>query len=504
MTTHSLPRHSIVSGHRALILVILVGFVLRVCFYLFGAIIYYGSSGFELGPDTGWWIAIVENLLSHGVYSSDLGNEYGFFTRPPGYTVFLGIFYLLADGDPLLTARYAVFAQIVLDTVSIYFVYRIAELGLGRRSYGLVAAVLYALYPFAIVWTAIAYAETLSLFLFLAGTLVLLGNRRPLSQFWAGCLMGFAILTRVQLVLVIGPALVAVWMINRTDIASLRDLRPLAYFLLGIVVTYGSWPLRNYVVHDQPIFTQHLGGRYHWAPDIMAFREYIWSVKTDWDPQFSQILGSGEVTWPEASLLLPGDSAELNRAVSLARACGEGFNSFRETMGWDYSHVTSTENCNEEVAAIFQRLQARQNSMNPLNVYVLVPLGNLRKAVFKSELLSPSSPLAAMAGRVLFGFRTVLLSLGIFGLILIARSRPSGRGYGLLVLVGLYAAACYLTLSFLHRNMEIRYLIHADVLLLVPAAFVIGQGLLRIRRVRGGGATSTTRTGDFVSPGAPL
>jgi hypothetical protein len=71
--------------------VVLLGLIVRILFYFFGAALYYGKENFFKGGDTNWWVDNIANLINYGVYTDELNTEYGYFTRLPGYSFFIGI-----------------------------------------------------------------------------------------------------------------------------------------------------------------------------------------------------------------------------------------------------------------------------------------------------------------------------------------------------------------------------------------------------------------------------
>jgi hypothetical protein len=77
-------------------LIILLGLTIRVVFYFFGASIYFGTDNFVKGGDSKWWLDNFVNLINHSTYTDELNTEYGYFTRLPVYSFFIGFFYLLS------------------------------------------------------------------------------------------------------------------------------------------------------------------------------------------------------------------------------------------------------------------------------------------------------------------------------------------------------------------------------------------------------------------------
>ncbi|MBU0764312.1 MAG: hypothetical protein KJ607_05710, partial [Bacteroidetes bacterium] len=104
--------------------------------------------------------------------------------------------------------------------------------------------------------------------------------------------------------------------------------------------------------------------------------------------------------------------------------------------------------------------------------YLFVPLQNLKKALFKTTLLYDTGPFAKVIGSGLFIYRTILIIIGIFGsLLMIYRKIPEALIFILFFAI-LYLLLCFGTTTQA-RNIEIRYFLQADIMLLFPAAALI-------------------------------
>ena len=181
----------------------------RVLFYFFGGKVYYGKAEFSIGGDTTTWVTSIINLIEHGTYSVDLNEPTGYFFRPPGYSFFIGLFYLLSGKNILLAYKLIVWAQLLLDTASIYLIYKIVNRVFFNKIFSISAAILYTFYPFSIVWAPIIYAETTSVFFLLAGTWFFVNDKLKAHYFFSGLFIGIATLTRLQIIFFFPAALLA-------------------------------------------------------------------------------------------------------------------------------------------------------------------------------------------------------------------------------------------------------------------------------------------------------
>ncbi|MFN5795542.1 MAG: glycosyltransferase family 39 protein, partial [Bacteroidota bacterium] len=175
--------------------VVLVGLAVRMLFYFFGAALYYGKENFFKGGDTNWWVDNIANLINYGVYTDELNTEYGYFTRLPGYSFFIGIFYLITGKNVFLAFKIIAWIQIILDSFAIYLVYKISFFTFKNDKTALVNSIIYALYPFVFVWNVIVYAESLSVFLLLLSLFFLLRKKTTTNYILSGILLGIGILT---------------------------------------------------------------------------------------------------------------------------------------------------------------------------------------------------------------------------------------------------------------------------------------------------------------------
>lgn len=456
--------------------IVLLGFSVRILFVLFGAEYYFGREKFYVGGDSYWWLNNIINLIEHGVYTDNLENEFGYFTRTPGYSFFIGFFYILFGKNIDLTFKSIVAVQIILDTISIYLVYRIGK-RIFNNSVGILSAFIFSIYPFVIVWSAVVYAETLSVFLFLLSILVFLNAKNEKQYFLSGLIFSLSVLTRIQLIVFI-PFFILISIFEvakKNDNFSITKYKNAFFFTLSIIIVYGSWPTRNFIFHGKPIFAQHLGDRGHWSPDYYYYMQYIWSVKTDHEPQLSQILKGEKVDFPKSSYIHEKDSILLFKVVELSRNCGEGFSYFARSMGIRDTVVKRGQDCNEEIVSLYKQLIANQKKYNKLSYYFIVPINNLKKAVFKNSLYKPTTNSISVFANLLFAYRTLLILTGTLSLVFIfINNKELFFSNGILIIIS-YVFFWYFFHSFIYRNMEIRYLLHADLLLIFPAAYTIDK-----------------------------
>ena len=183
-----------------IILIVVAGILLRIIFYQFFAWYYFGVENFECNGDSKEYILAIRNLIHYGEYTIDFGDERGYFARSPGYPFFIGFIYLLSGLNLELTKELLPWIQILLDGLNIFLCYRILD-SLQQRKSAIILAVLYACYPFVILWNPIIQSEILTVTFMLLSICVLVRAKSKGQFFLIGILCSLATLTRMQLLL---------------------------------------------------------------------------------------------------------------------------------------------------------------------------------------------------------------------------------------------------------------------------------------------------------------
>jgi len=468
--------HAIITINYILIkrlsLIIFAGFIIRIIFLLFFSVDFYGRNNIYVDGDTYNWAQSFQNLIETGSYTINQSHEYGFFGRMPGYSFFLGIFWLIIGNWDSVYPVVAL-VQMILDVVAIWLVYKTAMNVFNHKTTALISSSLYAFYPFIIVWNPVCYSESVSVFLMIA-SLYFLTKKTNKSIFISGVFLGVGILFRPQLLFLVPLFSIAVIFISKKTIPI-----SLVLFIMAITITYGLWPIRNYLLHKKLILTQDLRGINNWDTDVLSFMQYTYSVKAEWEPQFSSIIYNSETEWPKESYRTKNDSLLLDYAVSLSKNCGFGFSHWK---GYWKKPLKKCESCSEQIAAIYNHLRNNQILYNSYNYWIIVPINNFKKAVFKSSLNKNDTTVKKLAS-LLFYLRSFLIICGLVGIILMLKKR---NYYSLIFasfLILLYFSLCIGT-SPQMRNIEIRYFLHADILLLFPAAYLFSITYKKFQRKR--------------------
>lgn len=447
--------------NKILFFIIITGLFARVFFSFYLAEAYFSRENIYIDKDTYAWLNSFNHLIEHGSYTANAGSEYGYFLRMPGYSFLLGSIYYICGSNPDIAFPLMAWLQILLDVAAVWLVYKIAGKLFGKGKLSLFIAGLYALYPFIIVWNPVSYSESVSIFLMLVGVYFFL-HKYKCQFFLSGLFIGLGVLFRPQIILLIPLIGIYIMWINNWNLR--RFQKPGLIFSLAIVIFYGIWPISNYVVHKKIILTQDLRGAPNWNEDVIAFMQYTYSVKTEWEPQFSNILHNNEVRFPENAYFCKEDSIKLEKAIQLSKNCGSGFSYWQ---GY-WKEPLQDEKCTKEIAMLYNELRESQIKTFPWNYYLYLPLQNLKKAIFKNELYNITG--VRKYASYLFYYRTLLILLGFAGgFLMLWRKRKEWLIF-LAFPVLLYLTLCFGT-GVQFRNMEIRYFLHADVALLFSAGY---------------------------------
>ena len=276
----------LLSKYLTLIMIVFLAIITQVGFNYF-------STGLDLNSepkkDEIIFTNIAWNLISDNGYS--INGELPTARRPPGYPFLLaGIFSVF--GKNWVAARTA---NILLISLTIGITYLIGT-KLFNRSIGFLSVLLISIL-YRGFYEIPLRMESDTLFLFLVSTVLVVFIKiydRPTSwklKLLSGILLGLAILTRSELILLI-PFLF-IWAVliyyPRFGVA----LQTLALILIPISLLVLPWLVRNYIVFDRVLMATNLG-RVMWGvynPDTFTELDYMGG----WHPPELNIRNAGEI-----------------------------------------------------------------------------------------------------------------------------------------------------------------------------------------------------------------
>jgi len=445
-----------------------VGLFVRLIFTWFFAENYYGIENFFCQGDTKGWAYSFQNLYEKSIYAYNVNVEYSHFLRIPGYSFFLGFFYLLCGKDWTVAYKVCGYTQIFIDVFNIYLIKIIAQKVYQNIKISSLAAWIFALYPFAIVWNPVCYSEILSLHLLLLSVWFFVKkDDKKINLFWCGFTIALSALVRPQIAIIF-PVFGITILFQKVTLTL--KLKQALIYGTTVFCIFGIWPARNYINHNKFVLMQDLRGSSNWHGEVLAFTAFMYSAQSDWEPQFTQILKNQQVKIPEHFIGTKQDSIKLLRAFELCKTNGVSFSYWKGY--WQNKIVTDSSKLDSMVNA-FTELREMQVQQHPFIFYVILPIENLKKAIFKTSLYDTKSMIRKIASS-LFVLRTLLIFLGVFGCILMFRKNEY-KSFALLLFSYwslLYLALCAGT-GPMFRNIEVRYFLHPDVLLLIPASYFI-------------------------------
>lgn len=464
-----------------LVIIIFIGLALRLVFYFFGAEIFYGKENFHEQGDTNDFFLPVYNLIEHGIFSNNLEHPKGVIGREPGYPFFIGLFYLLAGKNYVWMCYSVIFSQILLDTICVFLLYIITKSIFKNTTIALTTSFLYSTYPFIIVWTPILYAEALGVALVVFIIYTLRNTRQGNNFFIVGIVIALGVFVRPQIIFTLPAIILSLLILHRKNLQ--KGLKPILYCSFGFILTYGAWPIRNYFLYDQLFFFKDVSSTRDMQDDRLNFARYMQSMQTDWEPQATQLITNKEVVFPKEAFISKNDSIKLLKALNLSKTCSNGFAAYMQKP-----LIPKDVDCTEETAKLWKELKLSQIKNNPFNYYVKVPLNNLKKAIFKFRLYinykSPNrSDMTTTLTTLLFMWRSLLICLSILGFLFLFTSK---HHYDLLIIwvILTFFVFWYFYLCFVYRDMDIRYLLPVDVLLLIPASFTLYRLYVKINSYR--------------------
>jgi 4-amino-4-deoxy-L-arabinose transferase-like glycosyltransferase len=191
--------------------------------------------------DAAWYFARAIGIVEgRGYVEGGLPTAYW----PVGYPAFLAALFSVF-GPHIIVGQ---LANVLLGLGVLVLIVRISDLMFADRAAGHLAALLFAVYPNQIAYTAGLVTETAFAFLFMLAIYVFVRGPGMATAAISGLIMGLATLTKTQTVFF--PAfLIGVYVLQmRTARALLDGMRLGAVMYIALVLVLTPWALRNYNV----------------------------------------------------------------------------------------------------------------------------------------------------------------------------------------------------------------------------------------------------------------
>lgn len=163
--------------------------------------------------------------------------------RNPIYPTFLGVVFLTLGEEPIAVGV----VQSLADTLTCFLLFLFTLRMLGRPKAALLAAIMYAAYPPAIMAVALPMPETLATLVTLLASYTLMRafGEEPKAFVLPGVLMGLLILLRPAMILF--PLAVVLMMLNARRRVADWLKKAIVYGCAAIVIV-SPWTIRNFLV----------------------------------------------------------------------------------------------------------------------------------------------------------------------------------------------------------------------------------------------------------------
>jgi Gpi18-like mannosyltransferase len=439
-----------------LLIICVIGFACRLLYLLVGAK-YFNSTNIYLFGDSFSYSQGFINFYNTGIYTFDFSHQDAYFGRLPIYSFFWGGHYLIF-GEAYVYQAVA-FSQILLDTFSIYLIYSIVNKLTSNTKTALFAAVIYAFYFFIIIWLPITATESFATFLTVLFFYFLI-QYKPSYKYdlFLSILVAICFYTREYLGILIIPLIIQIYFKNTELNSKLKHI-----FISGFVfiILYSIWPIRNYVNYGRIIFIKTPTSGYHnYSLDIVKTREWLSLWTPDANVYLEKIYNSNEkVEFPIEVFKNYEEKLFAESLIDRMRGCSSGVYYWK-----NYKKMPdNTFNCDNEVAEQFSKLILDYKSRNSIQSQLYVPFQNLKKSFFKSELTKKTeNRMFKILFSVVFSYRSIFVILGFLSILFYKRK------YHILPMY-FFVSFMYLFISAFVRQVEMRYLIQADVILLILA-----------------------------------
>lgn len=415
-------------------------------------------------PDSWQFVNAATNLISTGTYTADPGFRDGLFTRVPGYTLIWALLHLIEEDPYVLMSVF----QATLDSFSTLLIIKITKKLSKSIVAALIAGILYATYPFALFWITPAVPDVFTTFAALGVIWLTLTVK---LNAWGALTVGFscAMAVLIREYLLVLPIAYAARLLPLTKHAWIESAKLSFIALLAFVVAYSPWPLRNLINHGELILLRaETSGSRHYDRDVMGLVGWASLWSDDVNPVLMKILDGEQFETPQWVWRDENHRQASFDFMFWAADCGEGLRQ------WKSGSAELSEPCTDQAADGFTQMREELSSREPFNVWTVVPMRNVAKAIFKSELVNmPSSPTKVILVKLLFGWRTLLILLGFVGVFL-------SRNHLSTWIVLAPALAIYFTLTVILRGLQMRYLLQADVILLIFASIALENALRHV------------------------
>lgn len=450
----------IIIDRKTLITLLTIGFLIRISFSFWLSKFYFGHISYTFG-DTFSYAKSFINLLENGTYSFDLKNPDAALYRGPTYPFYWGLHYILF-GEDLIYKAVAI-TQSIIDTWSGFLIYKIIEKLTNSKTISTLGLTAFLFNPIFIVHTPISGTETLATFITILIAYVLIVSEVRNKHLIIGVLCGFALMTRQYLGILLPVSILFAFNRGSHKFTAASN-KHIALITMGFCISVTPWFLRNAINHDYPtILMGKTTGYNAYQADYIAFNRLYTLYYVDVTPIVKSIALTGNDGLKQDSKLSEIRD-KLDHAARLAYECGPSFASWREQVL--RSPQSIEHDCTDKIVKIYTDLREAQIDKHGLSLFAKIPLQNIKKSIFKSELTAETEGWKAIIIQITFQSRTLISILGLSYLLL----KPWNKESILL----LFPIMLIIYISTVTRQVEMRYLVQSDAITVIFAALSTG------------------------------
>jgi hypothetical protein len=454
-----------------LLLIFVISIILRLSFSFYFQQFYFGDFVFKY-KDTYTYLNPILNLINHGSYIGDMYIEDSKYFRVPAYPIFLGAVHLVV-GAEYLDVTVAIL-QSIIDSFSAILIYLIIRKITESDFKSLISGLLYATYPFVILWSPISYTEVIQIFIIFS--LIYLVSKQTQSLkaiFIQGLLVGILILTKQYLGLFVLVPVISIVLFDSFKRDVSHKLLLLFTLFSGVVLTMAPWVIRNYLVSGKIIVLKgESTGLRARGLDFEAFEKFANLFNENITPLLNEIAYDGSMTLERHPEFVYSHKKEILTAVEKAHVCGP---SFMEIRSPSIENNPPYSGCEKEVVSRFNDLTRLFWQEVPFFKVIETRVEATKKIFLKSDIVNKNISLskAQLMKQLLFKYRVLLLLMGILGLVLIVVKTVKSSQRDLVIAIGLTACSFYGYFALIIVHVEMRYILVPDLLVSIFAAIPI-------------------------------
>ncbi|CAK8723068.1 hypothetical protein GMJAKD_12300 [Candidatus Electrothrix aarhusensis] len=455
---------------KVLLLIFSIALMLRLAFSFYFQQFYFGEYTFKY-KDTSTYLLPVLNLIEHGVYQGDLFLDDSKYFRMPVYPAFLGLVHTIFGAEYL---DYAVaFVQSLLDAISAGLVFLIVLRISTSVSSSVISSLVYAAYPFVILWVPISYTEIVQIFNM--WTVILIASyfrKNNLAVLIQGVLCGLLILTKQYMGVILLVPLLSIVLTQ----AYHSKIKMLVYLVIGFALPLTPWIARNYIASGNIIVLRgETTGLRSVGRDFESFYKFAALFDENVTPAVYEVAYKGTMTFTSHIDFVEKNKQDIDEALLLAHQCGDSFVQWRK---WIPINEPPYEGCADDVAQKFDDLRGKFWKQVNICEALQTRIDSVKKIFLKNKLVSTKIKMSKsdLLQKAIFIYRVLLLSLGVAGIILVMKKSV----LPLILLSTSLSFYCYFTFVIVHA--EMRYLLIPDLLITVFVGVSIAEIVNRFKQ----------------------